>query len=329
MASAEPHLSLFVILISNLSLVRTHVNTTLAWVLFNAFVAGMLALDLGVIHRRARSLNLRQALAWSLVWIALAGGFAALLYFWQGRTAALEFSTGYVIELSLSADNLFIFLLLFRYFKLPEAEQYRVLFWGIIGAIGMRAGFIFAGVGLIKKFHWIIYGFGLLLVYSGIRLLFQRGAQVHPEKNPVLRAFRKLIPVTPDYVDGKFFVRREQLCATPLLLVLLVIETTDLIFAVDSIPAVLAITLNTFIVYTSNIFAILGLRSLFFALSSLIEVFEYLHYGISCVLVFVGVKMLLSRIYPIRTEISLAVIAGILALTIVASVLQRKTRAKV
>jgi tellurite resistance protein TerC len=328
MASAEPHLSLFVILISNLSLVRTHVNTTLAWVLFNAFVAGMLALDLGVIHRRARSLNLRQALAWSLVWIALAGGFAALLYFWQGRTAALEFSTGYVIELSLSADNLFIFLLLFRYFKLPEAEQYRVLFWGIIGAIGMRAGFIFAGVGLIKKFHWIIYGFGLLLVYSGIRLLFQRGAQVHPEKNPVLRAFRKLIPVTPDYVDGKFFVRREQLCATPLLLVLLVIETTDLIFAVDSIPAVLAITLNTFIVYTSNIFAILGLRSLFFALSSLIEVFEYLHYGISCVLVFVGVKMLLSRIYPIRTEISLAVIAGILALTIIASILRRKEMSK-
>jgi tellurite resistance protein TerC len=328
MASAEPHLSLFVILISNLSLVRTHVNTTLAWVLFNAFVAGMLALDLGVIHRRARSLNLRQALAWSLVWIALAGGFAALLYFWQGRTAALEFSTGYVIELSLSADNLFIFLLLFRYFKLPEAEQYRVLFWGIIGAIGMRAGFIFAGVGLIKKFHWIIYGFGLLLVYSGIRLLFQRGAQVHPEKNPVLRAFRKLIPVTPDYVDGKFFVRREQLCATPLLLVLLVIETTDLIFAVDSIPAVLAITLNTFIVYTSNIFAILGLRSLFFALSSLIQVFEYLHYGISCVLVFVGVKMLLSRIYPIRTEISLAVIAGILALTIIASILRRKEMSK-
>jgi tellurite resistance protein TerC len=328
MASAEPHLSLFVILISNLSLVRTHVNTTLAWVLFNAFVAGMLALDLGVIHRRARSLNLRQALAWSLVWIALAGGFAALLYFWQGRTAALEFSTGYVIELSLSADNLFIFLLLFRYFKLPEAEQYRVLFWGIIGAIGMRAGFIFAGVGLIKKFHWIIYGFGLLLVYSGIRLLFQHGAQVHPDKNPVLRAFRKLIPVTPDYVDGKFFVRREQLCATPLLLVLLVIETTDLIFAVDSIPAVLAITLNTFIVYTSNIFAILGLRSLFFALSSLIEVFEYLHYGISCVLVFVGVKMLLSRIYPIRTEISLAVIAGILALTIIASILRRKEMSK-
>jgi tellurite resistance protein TerC len=287
----------------------------------------MLALDLGVIHRRARAPNLRQALVWSSLWIALAGCFALLLYTWQGRTAALEFSTGYVIELSLSADNLFIFLLVFRYFKLPEAEQYRVLFWGIIGAVGMRAAFIFAGVGLIKRFHWIIYGFGLLLVYSGVRLLFQRGAQVHPERNPVLRAFRKLIPVTPDYVDGKFFVRREQLCATPLLLVLLVIETTDLIFAVDSIPAVLAITLNTFIVYTSNIFAILGLRSLFFALSSLMEVFEYLHYGISCVLVFVGVKMLLSRVYPIRTEISLGVIGGILALTIMMSVLRRKETA--
>jgi tellurite resistance protein TerC len=304
------------------------VSETLRWILFNIFVAGMLALDLGVIHRRARSLNLRQALAWSSLWIALAGGFAALLYFWQGRTAALEFSTGYVIELSLSADNLFIFLLLFRYFKLPEPEQYRVLFWGIIGAVGMRAAFIFAGVGLIKRFHWIIYGFGLLLVYSGVRLLFQRGAQVHPERNPVLRAFRKLIPVTPDYVGSKFFVRREQLCATPLLLVLLVIETTDLIFAVDSIPAVLAITLNTFIVYTSNIFAILGLRSLFFALSSLMEVFEYLHYGISCVLVFVGVKMLLSHYYPIRTEVSLGIIAGILATTIVASVLRRKRTAK-
>ena len=299
-------------------------NTTLAWVIFNVFVAGMLALDLGVIHRRARGVGLRQALAWTSVWIALAAAFAVLLYAVQGRTAALEFSTGYVIELSLSADNLFIFLLIFRYFKLPEPQQYRVLFWGIIGAVVMRAAFIFAGVGLIRRFHCIIYGFGLLLVYSGLRLLFQRGAQVHPEKNPVLRAFRKLIPVTPDYVDGKFFVRREQLCATPLLLVLLVIETTDLIFAVDSIQAVLAITLNTFIVYTSNIFAILGLHSLFFALSSLMEVFQYLHYGISCVLVFVGVKMLLSRVYPIPTEISLGVIAGILALTIVMSILRRK-----
>jgi tellurite resistance protein TerC len=299
------------------------VNETLAWILFNIFVVGMLALDLGVIHRRARTLSLRQALGWSSLWIGLAASFAVLLYVVQGRTAALEFSTGYVIELSLSCDNLFIFLLIFRYFQLPEPEQYRVLFWGILGAIGMRAAFIFAGVGLIRHFHWIIYAFGLLLIYSGLRLMFQRGEQVDPSKNPVLRLFRKLMPVTPEYVDGKFFVRREQLCATPLLLVLLVIETTDVVFAVDSIPAVLAITLNTFIVYTSNIFAILGLRSLFFALSSLMDVFEYLHYGISGVLVFVGLKMLLSHHYPIPTEVSLAVIAGILAATIVASALHR------
>jgi tellurite resistance protein TerC len=296
----------------------------LFWILFNVFVAGMLALDLGIFHRRTQTLRLRQALAWSALWIGLAAIFAAVLYIWQGHQAALEFSTGYVIELSLSADNLFIFLLIFRYFRLPEPEQYRVLFWGIIGAIVMRAAFIFAGVGLIRRFHWVIYLFGLLLVYSGVRLLFQRGVQVDPEKNPVLRIFRRLTPVTDDYVGGKFFVPRERLYATPLLLVLLVVETTDVIFAVDSIPAVLAITLNTFIVYTSNIFAILGLRSLFFALSSLMDMFKYLHYGISCVLVFVGFKMLLSHYYVIRTDVSLAVIGGILLATIVASALHRK-----
>jgi tellurite resistance protein TerC len=300
------------------------VNEILFWILFNVFVAAVLTLDLGVFHRRARRQSLRQSLLWSVLWVILAGLFAVIIYRWQGRTAALEFSTGYVIELSLSVDNLFIFLLIFRYFRLPETEQYRVLFWGIIGAIAMRAAFIFAGVGLIRRFHWLIYAFGLLLVYSGGRLLFQRGAQVDPEKNPMLRFFRRLMPVTADYVDGKFFVRRERLYATPLLLVLLVIETTDVLFAVDSIPAVLAITLNTFIVYTSNIFAILGLRSLFFALSSLMDMFVYLHYGISCVLLFVGVKMLLSHYYVIRTDISLAVIAGILLVTIVASGLHRE-----
>jgi len=280
----------------------------------------MLALDLGVFHRRAQPLKLRQALIWSGLWIALAAIFAALLYAWQGHTAALEFSTGYVLELSLSADNLFIFLLIFRYFNLPEPQQYRVLFWGVLGAIAMRAAFIFAGVGLIRRFHWIIYVFGLFLIYTGVRLLFQRGAKLDPEKNPVVRTFRRMIPVTADE-SGRFFVRRGTLYATPLLLVLLVIETTDLIFAVDSIPAVLSITLNTFIVYTSNIFAILGLRSLFFALSSLMDVFEYLHYGISCLLVFVGFKMLVSHYYVIRTDVSLGIIAGILLLTIVVSAL--------
>ncbi len=283
----------------------------------------MLALDLGVFHRPTQRPTLRQSLIWSGVWIGLAALFAVVIFFWQGRSAALEFSTGYIIELSLSADNLFIFLLIFRYFQLPEHEQYRVLFWGIIGAILMRAAFIFAGVGLIRNFHWIIYLFGALLVYSGLRLLLQRGERVQPDKNPMLRLFRRMLPVTADYSDGKFFVRREKLYATPLLLVLLVIETTDVIFAVDSIPAVLSITLNTFIVYTSNIFAILGLRSLFFALSSLMDIFEYLHYGISGVLVFVGFKMLLSHHYPIRTDISLAVIGSILLVTIVASALHR------
>jgi tellurite resistance protein TerC len=298
-------------------------NQALIWILFNVFVAAMLALDLGVFHRRAQPLRLRQALIWSGLWIVLAALFAALLYVWQGHTAALEFSTGYVIELSLSADNLFIFLLIFRYFQLSEPQQYRVLFWGVIGAIVMRAAFIFAGVGLIRRFHWVIYLFGLFLLYTGVRLLFQRGAKVDPEKNPVLRAFRRIIPVTDD-AHGRFFIRRERLYATPLLLVLVVIETADLIFAVDSIPAVLAITLNAFIVYTSNIFAILGLRSLFFALSSLMDAFKYLHYGISCLLAFVGFKMLLSHYYPIRTDLSLAVIGGILLITIVASALHRK-----
>jgi tellurite resistance protein TerC len=295
----------------------------LVWILFNVFVAAMLTLDLGVFHRRAQPLKVRQALIWSGLWIALAAAFAALLYIWQGHTAALEFSTGYVIELSLSADNLFIFLLIFRYFNLPEPMQYRVLFWGIIGAITMRAAFIFAGVGLIRRFHWVIYLFGLFLVYTGLRLLFQRAAEVQPDKNPALRMFRRIIPVADD-ATGKFFVRRDRLHATPLLLVLLVVETTDLIFAIDSIPAVLAITLNTFIVYTSNIFAILGLRSLFFALSSLMDAFKYLHYGISFLLVFVGCKMLVSHYYVIRTDVSLGIIGGILLLTIAASVLHRK-----
>ena len=301
-------------------------NQTLIWILFNVFVAAMLALDLGVFHRRAQALKLRQALIWSGLWIALAAAFAGLLFVWQGHTAALEFSTAYIIELSLSADNLFIFLLIFRYFNLPAPQQYRVLFWGVIGAIVMRAAFIFAGVGLIQRFHWVIYVFGFFLVFTGVRLLLKPEAKIDPDKNPVLGLFRRIFPVTEDNPHASFFVRRERLYATPLLLVLLLIETTDLIFAADSIPAVLAITLNTFIVYTSNIFAILGLRSLFFALSSLMDVFKYLHQGIACILIFVGFKMLISHYYEIRTDVSLAVIAGILLVTIAASILHREHR---
>jgi len=297
-------------------------NRILIWIAFNVFIAAVLALDLGFFHRELRRPSLGESLGASAFWILLAGLFGGFLYGWQGRTAALEFSAGYLIELSLSADNLFIFYLIFRYFRLDEALQYRVLFWGIIGAIAMRASLIFVGVGLIRRFHWVMYAFGLLLIVSGGRLLFERSAAIDPEKSPGLRFFRRFLGRTPESAEGKFLVRENgNLRATALLLVLLVVETTDILFAIDSIPAVLSITLNTFVAYTSNIFAILGLRSLFFALSSLMDVFEYLHYGIACVLLFVGAKMMLSNHYPIPTETSLAVVGGILLITVVASAL--------
>ena len=300
-------------------------NRILIWIVFNAFIAALLALDLGFLHRASRRPSLARSLVASALWILLAAAFGALLYGWQGRAAALEFSTGYLIELSLSADNLFIFYLIFRHFRVPQAAQYPVLFWGIIGAIVMRAAFIFLGAGLFRRFHWVMYAFGLLLVFTGVRLLFQHGVAIDPEKSPALRLLRRFLPVTAGYADGKFFVREDgRLLATPLLLVLIVVETTDVVFAVDSIPAVLSITLNTFVVYTSNIFAILGLRSLFFALSSLIDVFEYLHYGIACVLLFVGAKMIVSHYYEVPTWASLAAIGAILLVTIIASVLHRE-----
>src|SRR5437588_12231747 len=255
------------------------------------------------------------------MWIALAAGFAVLVYFWHGRTASLEFITGYVIELSLSVDNLFVFLMIFRYFRVDGANQHKVLFWGILGALLMRGLFILLGVGLISRFHWIIYVFGALLVYSGLKLLRADNSEVHPEKNPVLRIFRRWVPVTKDYVGGKFFVRQPGLFATPLFIVLLVVETTDVLFAVDSIPAVLAITLNAFIVYTSNVFAILGLRAMYFALAGMIEIFHYLHYGLSVVLIFIGAKMLLSHYYSIPTEIALAMVGAVLTVSVLASVL--------
>ena len=291
------------------------------WIMFNLFVLLMLALDLGVFHRRAHAVKFREALGWSVMWILLAATFALVVYFWHGRTPALEFVTGYVIELSLSVDNLFVFLLIFRYFKVPGIHQHKVLFWGILGALMMRGIFIIAGVGLIQRFHWIVYLFGALLVYSGIKLMFQEETEIHPEKNPVLRLFRKFMPVTKDYEGNKFFVRRAGLYATPLLIVLVVVETTDLLFAVDSIPAILAITLNAFIVYTSNVFAILGLRSMYFALAGMMEVFHYLHYGLSVVLIFVGAKMLLSHYYSIPTEWALLTVGGVLGISVLASVL--------
>lgn len=284
----------------------------------------MLVLDLGVFHRRAHTVNFREALAWSVVWIALAVVFAIVIFFWHGRTPALEFVTGYVIELSLSVDNLFVFLLIFRFFQVPLVHQHKVLFWGILGALIMRAVFIAAGVGLILRFHWVIYVFGAFLVYSGIKLFFQEEAEIHPEKNPMLRLFRRFVPVTKDYEGDKFFVRRPGLYATPLFVVLLVVETTDLLFAVDSIPAILAITRDAFIVYTSNVFAILGLRSMYFALAGMMEMFRYLHYGLSLVLVFVGAKMLLSHYFEIPTPVALAAVASVLAISVIASMVNPK-----
>jgi tellurite resistance protein TerC len=292
------------------------------WILFNLFVVAMLVLDLGVMNRGSRRVTFRRALAQSAVWIVLAAVFAVLEFFWHGRAEALQFVTAYVIELSLSVDNLFVFLLIFRYFKVPDEYERKILFWGILGALLMRGMFIVAGVGLIQRFAWITYAFGALLLFSGAKLLKQGEAQVHPEKNLILRIFRKFIPVTNEYVGGQFFVRRDVWTATPLFVVLLIIETSDILFAVDSIPAVLAVTLNAFIVYTSNVFAILGLRSLYFALSGMLDRFRYLHYGLAVVLILVGCKMLGSHFVSIPTEWTLAAVLSVLILSVLVSILK-------
>lgn len=292
------------------------------WLLFNLFALGMLVLDLKVFHRSTHVVRFREALGWSALYVTLALLFAGGLYLWQGPQSGLEFLTGYVLELSLSVDNLFVFLVIFKYFSVPEEQQHRVLFWGIIGALIMRGVFILAGVELIQRFHWVLYGFGAFLVYSGIQLALSGGRSVNPSKNPVVSIVRRILPVTQGYHDGKFFVRENSaLTATPLLIVLAVIETSDVLFAVDSIPAILAITLNAFIVYTSNVFAILGLRSLYFVVSGLMKIFRFLHYGLALVLVFVGTKMLLSSFFRLRIEITLAAIAGVLATAVALSIL--------
>jgi TerC family integral membrane protein len=308
--------------------VVSELSVLLFWILFNVFVIVMLALDLGVFNRRLHTVTFREALAWSAMWVALAMGFAVLVYFWHGRAESLEFATGYLIELSLSVDNLFVFLVIFRFFRVPSELQHRVLFWGILGALVTRGIFILAGVSLIQRFHWLIYVFGVLLIYSGIKLLRQGDEEIDPESNPLLKMFRRWIPVTEDYVGEKFWVRQPGLYATPLVVVLLVVETTDIVFAVDSIPAVLAITLNAFIVYTSNVFAILGLRSMYFAVAGMMDLFEYLHYGLSLVLILIGAKMLASHYFTVPTHLALATVAGVIAISIVASlVFPRKAKA--
>jgi tellurite resistance protein TerC len=296
----------------------------LLWVIFNIFVLGILALDLLVLHRKAHAVSLREALAWSCVWVSLALLFGAGIYFFQGGEKALEFLTGYVIEWSLSVDNLFVFLVIFSYFAVPSSYQHRVLFWGILGALVLRAGFIATGTALLSNFHWMIYIFGGFLIFTGIKLLFVGDEKIEPEKNPAVRLVRRFIKITPDFHGQRFFIRKYgKLWATPLFLVLVVVETTDVIFAVDSIPAIFAITLDPFIVYTSNVFAILGLRALFFLLAGVMEMFRYLRVGLAFVLCFVGAKMVIAEFYKIPIGISLGVVGGILLLSILASMLRQ------
>jgi len=296
-------------------------NQVLLWVAFNVFILAMLVLDLWVFHRKTHVIQLKEALLWVAFWVALALLFNTGIYFWRGTDKALEFLAGYLIEYSLSADNIFVFLLIFSYFRVPAQYQHKALFWGILGALVMRAIFIATGITLITHFSWVIYVFGVFLVLTGIKMILQKNQEIHPEKNPVLKLFRRFMPVTEQYEGGRFFVRRTgRVLATPLFVVLLVLETTDVVFAVDSIPAILAITVDPFIVYTSNVFAILGLRALYFALAGMMRMFHCLHYGLSIILAFVGVKMLLTEFYKIPTGIALGVVAGILFVSVIASV---------
>jgi len=297
----------------------------LFWIGFNVFVLIMLALDLGVFHRKAHEVSVKEALIWSLIWITLALTFNGIIYYQFGEQKAVEFLTGYLIEKSLSVDNIFVFVIIFSYFKIPSKYQHRVLFWGILGALVMRIIFIFAGVALIQQFHWTIYIFGAFLIYTGYKMITQKDKKMEPEKNPVIRFFKKIYPVTNELHDDKFFIKENgKRFATPLFLVLILVETTDLIFAVDSIPAILAITQDQFIVYTSNVFAILGLRSLYFALANIVHRFVYLPLALAVILMFVGTKMMIVDIYKIPTFISLIAIGMIITSSIIFSIM--KTR---
>jgi len=292
------------------------------WAGFIAFVILLLAIDLGVFHRKSHEVKIKEALIWSALWISLALIFNYGIYVFMGKEKALEFLAGYLIEKSLSVDNLFVFIMLFSYFNVNPIYQHKVLFWGILGALIMRAAFIFAGVALITKFHWIIYIFGAFLILTGIKMLIQKEGEIAPDKNPLVRLFKKFFPVTDQMHEGKFFVKlNSKTVATPLFVVLLIVEFTDLIFAVDSIPAILAISNDTFIIFTSNVFAILGLRALYFALAGITKYFHYLKYGLSAILVFVGVKMVIAGFYKIPILYSLLTILGILFVAIILSIL--------
>jgi len=301
-------------------------NSAALWIGFSLFILFMLSLDLGLFNRKAHTIRYREAAIWSGIWIMLALIFAGIVFWYQGTDLGLKFLTGYVIELSLSVDNLFVFLLIFSFFKVPAKVQHRVLFWGVLGALVMRLTMIFVGAALINRFHWIIYIFGAFLVYTGVKMFMQEDTDIQPEDNPVVRMVTRYIPITRHYEDHKFFTRvNGKLTGTLLLLVLVIVEVTDLVFAVDSIPAIFAITTNTFIVYTSNVFAILGLRSMYFLLAGVVARFQYLRMGLAIVLTFIGVKMLIEVFHlVIPVWISLVVVATVLFASVIASIIWPK-----
>lgn len=297
-------------------------DSAILWICFNAFVLIMLALDLGVFHRKSHEVTVKEALTWTSIWITLAMLFNLFVFYYFDKEKAVEFFTGYVIEKSLSVDNIFVIIMIFSYFNVSKNYQHKVLFWGILGALVMRVIFIFAGIELIHKFHWLIYIFGGFLIFTGIRMVTASDVKLDPEKNPLVKFVRRFFPVTPAFVEDNFFTRIEgKLWVTPLFLVVIMIEATDLIFAVDSIPAILAISDDPFIVYTSNVFAILGLRSLYFALSGIEGYFRYLKYGLAVILCFVGTKMCLMDLFKIPVEVSLIVIVFVLGISMIGSVI--------
>jgi tellurite resistance protein TerC len=297
----------------------------LLWIAFGVVVLLMLAIDLGVFNRKAHEIGFREALVWSIVWTVVALLFNGAVFLYVGPERGLEFFTGYVIERALSFDNLFVFVLIFSYFGVPRRYHHRALFWGVVGALVTRAIFIAAGVALIVRFEWILYFFGAVLVYSGWKMLREKDVEVHPDRNLIIRAARTLFPVTADFGAGRFFVRKEhRLFLTPLFLVLITIETTDIVFAVDSIPAVFGVTHDPFIAFTSNIFAILGLRASYFLLESILKTFKYLSHGLSVVLIFIGLKMLFADIVHIPIGMALAIVIAVLGVAIVASMISER-----
>lgn len=299
--------------------------STYHWLGFLAFLIIVLFIDLGIFNKKVHEISIKEALIWTFIWISLALIFNVGVFFYLGHEKGIEFFTGYLLEKSLSVDNIFVFVLLFRYFDVPKKYQHKVLYWGILGALIMRAVLITIGATLITYFHWIIFIFGAFLIVAGLKMAFQKEERIEPEKNPIVKLIKKYLPVTDKYEKEKFFIRRETgLLATPLLIVLVIIETTDLIFAVDSIPAILAITRDIFIVFTSNAFAILGLRALYFALAGFIDKFKYLKTGLSVVLVFVGMKMLISDVVDISTLLSLMIIVSCLLISIIVSLIKKQ-----